>query len=42
MKPVLYVLCGLQGSGKSTYAKKFQRAMQKDETIVIASSDEVR
>lgn len=42
MKPALYVLCGLQGSGKSTYAKKFQRGMCGDETIVIASSDEVR
>lgn len=42
MKPTLYVLCGLQGSGKSTYAKHFQRAMNGDEAIVIASSDEVR
>lgn len=42
MKPVLYVLCGLQGSGKSTYAKKFKLGMYGDETIVIASSDEVR
>ncbi len=38
MKPVLYVLCGLQGSGKSTYARK----LEKEEGCFVVSSDEIR
>lgn len=38
MKPLLYVLCGLQGSGKSTYA----RELKAERGFVVASSDEVR
>ena len=38
MKPTLYVMCGLQGSGKSTYAKR-----TKFPTVVtVVSSDEIR
>lgn len=38
MKPTLYVLCGLQGSGKSTYARK----LEKEEGCFVVSSDEIR
>lgn len=38
MKPTLYVMCGLQGSGKSTYARK----LEKEEGCFVVSSDEIR
>lgn len=38
MKPTLTVLCGLQGSGKSTYARK----LEKEEGCFVVSSDEIR
>lgn len=34
----LYILCGLQGSGKSTYAKKHQEIFQAE----IISTDQIR
>lgn len=37
MKPTLTVLCGLQGSGKSTYARKLEK-----EGYFVVSSDEIR
>lgn len=37
MKPTLTVLCGLQGSGKSTYARKLEK-----KGYFVVSSDEIR
>ena len=38
--PKLYVMCGISGSGKSTYAKSIQSSAQ-NRTIII-STDELR
>lgn len=43
--PVLACLCGLQGSGKSTYAKKLKDEFEKNnlgKKCVIVSSDQIR
>lgn len=38
--PKLYVMCGISGSGKSTYAKSIQSSVQK--RTIIVSTDELR
>jgi predicted kinase len=38
--PKLYVMCGISGSGKSTYAKSIQSSVQK--RPIIVSTDELR
>ena len=40
-KHTLYVMCGLPGSGKSTWAKHY-KINHKDENVFIVSSDEIR
>lgn len=39
-KPTLYVLCGLPGSGKSTYSKRLKKETTPD--ALILSSDDIR
>ena len=38
--PKLYVMCGISGSGKSTYAKSIQSSA-RNRTIIV-SNDELR
>lgn len=40
-KPILYILCGIPGSGKSTFAEKLMRD-KADEDIRYVSRDEIR
>ena len=39
---ILIVMCGLQSSGKSTKAKELAESFDKDQKVVILSSDKVR
>ena len=39
MRPTLYVMCGISGSGKSTYAKTLKMSIPNTE---IVSTDEIR
>lgn len=41
MKPVLYMMCGLPGSGKTTWAKNYMKR-NVGETIRYISRDEIR
>ena len=44
-KPVLYMLCGLSGSGKSEYAKEFKKKSEElnsEYRVHIFSSDDLR
>ena len=38
--PKLYVMCGISGSGKSTYAKQLKNSAHK--RTIIVSTDELR
>ena len=39
MKPKLYVMCGISGSGKSTWARGY---VEEDPWAVIVSTDSIR
>ena len=40
-KPILYILCGIPGSGKSTWAEQYMRE-HEEEDIRYVSRDEIR